>query len=60
MVNFLDEIFNTKRKQIFDVLITEGKDAAYKKYLELCKGHTLVDAIRYVDKLAANPNLKRS
>lgn len=53
MVNFLDEIFNTKRKQIFDVLITEGKDAAYKKYLELCKGHTLVNAIRYVDKLAA-------
>ncbi|WP_299831408.1 hypothetical protein [uncultured Metabacillus sp.] len=48
-------IFNTKKKQIEDVLRSEGKRAAYNKYLELCKGHKLTDAIKYVDRVAAKP-----
>ncbi|MGM7720555.1 hypothetical protein [Metabacillus sp. Hm71] len=48
-------IFNTKKKQIEDVLRSEGKRAAYIKYLELCKGHKLTDAMKYVDRVAAKP-----
>lgn len=50
-------VFNSKQKQIKSALLNGGKDAAVETYLELCKGHRLTDAIRYVDKVAAKPNL---
>ena len=44
---------NNKQNQIKQTIINEGKEKAYQKYMELCKGHTLVDAIKFVDRVAA-------
>lgn len=52
LFNGIKVVFN-KKKLIIHTLITEGRDKAIDKYLELCKYHSLVDAIRYVDKVKA-------
>lgn len=52
LFNNIRLIFN-KKKLIIHTLVTEGRDKAIDKYLELCKYHSLVDAIRYVDKVKA-------
>lgn len=57
-MNIFGMEITTKKKLIYDVLINEGKEKAYNKYLELCKGHNLVDAIRFVDRIAANPKFR--
>jgi len=52
-MTFFGITINNKQEQIKQTIINEGKEKAYKKYLELCKGHTLVDAIKFVDRMAA-------
>lgn len=51
-INNIKAVCN-KKKLIIHTLVTEGRDQAIDKYLELCKYHSLVDAIRYVDKVKA-------
>lgn len=49
--NLIEIKLITKKRQIKEVFINEGKIKALTKYRHLYKGHSLVDAKRYLDKL---------